>query len=89
MAALCRIARTSERSLHRAFIECFGVPPARFIKLQRLNRVRTALYEAQPSAKILDFANQWDFWHMSQFARDYRRLFGELPSQTFGRLSRH
>jgi len=85
VAALCRIARTSERT----FIERFGVPPARFIKLQRLNRVRAALYEARPSAKILDLASQLDFWHMSQFARDYRRLFGELPSQTFGRLSRH
>jgi len=27
-------------------------------------------------------ANAWGFWHMGQFARDYRRLFGELPSDT-------
>lgn len=22
------------------------------------------------------------YWHMSQFASDYRRMFGELPSDT-------
>ncbi|MBW1792367.1 MAG: helix-turn-helix domain-containing protein, partial [Deltaproteobacteria bacterium] len=22
------------------------------------------------------------FWHMGQFAADYRKLFGELPSET-------
>ena len=27
-------------------------------------------------------AHRWGFWHMGQFARDYRRLFGELPSET-------
>ena len=25
---------------------------------------------------------RWGFWHMSRFARDYRLLFGELPSET-------
>ena len=29
-----------------------------------------------------DSANNWGFWHMGQFAKDYRRLFGELPSKT-------
>jgi hypothetical protein len=27
------------------------------------------------------------YWHMSQFAADYRRLFGELPSSTLHRSS--
>jgi AraC family ethanolamine operon transcriptional activator len=28
------------------------------------------------------FANNWGFWHMDRFAADYRRQFGELPSET-------
>jgi transcriptional regulator GlxA family with amidase domain len=35
--------------------------------------------------KIADAANAWGFWHMGQFAKDYRTLFGELPSQTRAR----
>jgi len=27
-------------------------------------------------------ANQYGFWHMGQFAKDYNNLFGELPSET-------
>jgi AraC family ethanolamine operon transcriptional activator len=85
VADLCRIAETSERTLYYAFIERFGIPPARFMKLFRLNRVHAALCDAIPPASIADTANRWDFWHMGQFARDYRRLFGEAPSQTLRR----
>ncbi|MCK5375915.1 MAG: helix-turn-helix domain-containing protein, partial [Acidobacteria bacterium] len=31
---------------------------------------------------VTDVANNWGFWHMGQFAADYRKMFGELPSQT-------
>lgn len=29
-----------------------------------------------------DVANNWGFWHMGRFAADYRKFFGELPSET-------
>jgi len=32
--------------------------------------------------KIGTIANRCGFWHMGRFAADYRRLFGELPSET-------
>jgi AraC family ethanolamine operon transcriptional activator len=31
---------------------------------------------------IQDIASHWGFWHLSQFAQDYKKLFGELPSAT-------
>jgi len=30
-------------------------------------------------------ANRHGFWHMGQFAKDYKNLFGELPSQTLSK----
>ncbi len=37
---------------------------------------------SDPSIKIADVvANPWGFWHLGQFAADFRRQFGELPSQ--------
>ena len=37
---LCRIARASERTLNYAFMERFGLSPALYMKVQRLNGVR-------------------------------------------------
>jgi hypothetical protein len=31
---------------------------------------------------IGDAAARWGFFHLGNFANDYRRLFSELPSQT-------
>lgn len=32
-----------------------------------------------PYASVQDAAAAYGFWHMSQFALDYRQLFGERP----------
>ena len=77
---VCRAARVSWRTLNYAFREHFGVTPKQYLKAVRLNAVRRALYFAGPTAKITDVANRWGFWHMGQFAADYRKHFGELPS---------
>jgi AraC family ethanolamine operon transcriptional activator len=83
---LCRIARASERTLHYAFRERFGLAPAHYMKARRLNGARDDLSRAQePHTKIADIANKWGFWHMGQFARDYRAWFRELPSATYER----
>jgi len=34
------------------------------------------------NAKIADIANHWGSRHLGQFAADYRRQFGEQPSET-------
>jgi AraC family ethanolamine operon transcriptional activator len=31
---------------------------------------------------VQDVAAAWGFWHLSQFATDYRKLFGMRPSET-------
>lgn len=77
---LCRIAKASERTLHYAFTERFGIPPARYMKAHRLNGVRRDL--CSTPLKISDAANKWGFWHLGQFAKDYQDMFGELPSST-------
>ena len=87
---LCRIARTSERTLHYAFTERFGLPPAHYMKAHRLNRARNDLCrEHEPLMKIADVANKWGFWHLGQFAKDYRSWFRELPSDTYAKKARH
>jgi AraC family transcriptional regulator, ethanolamine operon transcriptional activator len=83
---LCRVARASERTLDYAFRERFGLAPAQYMKILRLNGVQNELCQEQnPSTRIADIANKWGFWHLGQFAKDYRNWFGELPSETFQR----
>lgn len=86
---LCRAAGASERTLRYAFVERYGVPPKAYLKAVRLHGVRRELRSADLHAlRVTDTANRWGFWHMGDFAADYRRLFGELPSKTLARPAR-
>lgn len=82
VAELYTASGTSERTLRYAFQERFGLSPKEYLQAVRLNGVRRDLRHSRDRATISDTANRWGFWHMGQFAADYRRLFGELPSQT-------
>lgn len=81
---LCKLIGVSERTLQYTFLEQYGMGPKAYINVMRLNGVRR---ELQTRKKVSDAANAWGFWHMGQFARDYRILFGELPSQTLATSS--
>jgi AraC family transcriptional regulator, ethanolamine operon transcriptional activator len=72
----------SRRTLEYAFRDRFGISPKAFINSQRLVCVRRDLRTRPNEIPITDIANHWGFWHMGQFARDYQRQFGELPSRT-------
>ena len=79
---LCVATGIPARTLSRGFQERFGIGPKAYINQLRLSRVRKGFVESPSATRISDLANQHGFWHMGQFARDYRRLFGELPSKT-------
>ncbi len=83
---LCRRISASERTLQYGFKRRFGVSPKQYLMARRLNGVRKDLLATAEGPKLVsEAAMRWGFWHLSQFAQDYRRLFGELPSQTLGR----
>ncbi len=83
---ICRAAEVSERTLRYAFVERFGIGPKEYLQAFRLLGVRRKLRAATPKAtKVADVANAWGFWHIGQFAADYRERFGELPSETLRR----
>lgn len=87
---LCRVAEVDERTLRNIFYDLFSLSPQKYMKCYRLNIVRKALQTSSghPSQlKVADIANINGFWHMGQFAKDYRRLFDELPSETFRKRS--
>src|SRR5262249_10139371 len=84
MFDLCREFDVSERTLRYAFQEARGLSPMAYFKARRLNVVRQELKAAPAdTTTVQEIAQRWGFWHTGEFAADYRRLFGELPSQTF------
>lgn len=79
---ICDSTGVSWRTLDRGFREQFGIGPKAYLNRYRLGRVRADLLRLPPDTVIADVANDWGFWHMGQFAKDYRGMFGELPSDT-------
>jgi AraC family ethanolamine operon transcriptional activator len=80
---LSLLTGVTERALHYAFMEKYGVSPKAYLQATRFNVVRREIRNADPHrTKVTDIANRWGFWHMGQFAKDYRKFFGELPSET-------
>lgn len=83
VSEVCRATGVSERTLRYAFQERFGIGPKAYLMARQLDLVQQALRRADPSsANIADIAGRFGFWHMGQFAADYRRHFGTLPSAT-------
>jgi AraC family ethanolamine operon transcriptional activator len=77
---LCSISDVSERTLEYAFREIYQVSPKDYIKSIKLNKVRSELYQ-DDGQMISTIAAKYGFWHMGQFAADFKRQFGVLPSQ--------
>lgn len=83
---LCAVSNVSERTLEYAFREHFGLSPKTFTLTHRLNNVRKILRYADSDAdRIHEIAGLHGFFRSGQFAADYNRLFGELPSETLRR----
>ena len=80
---LLGVTEVSQRTLQYAFLKAYGVTPKAFLLSLRLNGAYRELLVTNPSrTKVSEVANAWEFWHMGQFAADYKKLFGELPSET-------
>lgn len=83
---LCRDTGINKRTLERAFLEKYEMTPKSYLQSLRLNDAYKTLLQSDPkTTKVTDIALSHGFCHMSQFATDYRKMFGELPSTTLKR----
>jgi AraC-like DNA-binding protein len=76
------------RTLFKHFKSFKGISPMRYAQNVRFQRVRQALLRAEPEEKVTDIAMSWGFTHMGRFSTEYRRRFGESPSQTLKKRRR-
>jgi AraC-like DNA-binding protein len=75
-------AEVPGRTLFRHFADCRGVSPMRYLRMARLQKVREELLHAEPEQDISEIAMRWGFEHLGRFATEYRKRFGERPSET-------
>jgi AraC-like DNA-binding protein len=88
LSELCASAHAQARSLEYGFQEIFGMSPVSYIRTLRLNRAHRLLRSRNTAQRtITEIALDCGFWHLSQFAVDYKILFGESPSVTYSRTS--
>ncbi len=75
----------SARTLFEGFRRFRGTTPMALLKALRLEQAHADLKTAPPTENIAGIAFKWGIVHLGRFARDYRRRFGELPSETLRR----
>lgn len=86
---LCAIAGVSERTLEYAFQEHLDSTPIRYLRLRRLTLARRRLLNPDSaSERVTDIAISCGIFELGRFAADYRKHFGELPSETLARSLR-
>lgn len=86
--AIAAAAGCSVRSLSEGFRAARGGTPMNFLRQVRLEGVHQDLQGELPPGGISELALRWGFNHFGRFAADYRRHFGELPSDTARRAAR-
>jgi AraC-like DNA-binding protein len=85
MPEVARAAGVSLRGLTEAFRRFRGYTPSQFLREQRLQGVRQALIRAGRDQSVSGIAGDFGYIHMGEFAKAYRKRFGELPSETLRR----
>jgi AraC-like DNA-binding protein len=80
---LCQGTAVSERTLRNVFHEYFGVGPMRLLKVRQLLEIRRALLMTEPGQDtVARIAARFGVWDFSLFARNYKALYGESPSES-------
>lgn len=80
-----RISGVSSRGLQYAFLHRFGCSPLQWLRGIRLEQARRLIVTQGPATNITQLAMSCGFTKPSDFAEQYRRRFGELPSQARAR----
>jgi len=85
LADIARASGIPGRTLLKHFRDHWGTSPMRYMRNARLSRVREALLRGDRAETVTEIAMSWGFRHLGRFSVEYRKHFGESPSETHGR----
>jgi AraC-like DNA-binding protein len=82
---LTDVSGVSARTLFEGFRRFRDTTPMALLRAVRLERTRAELGAPHSTENVAAVAFKWGFVHLGRFAKDYRKRFGELPSDTLRR----
>ena len=85
LAEIAQNVDISVRNLTMNFKKFRGCTPGQFLREQRLQAVRKELLVGDQRQTVSQIAASMGYIHMGEFAKAYRKRFGERPSETLKR----
>ncbi len=86
MTDLCRLSGKSEWTLRRIFKRIYNISPQAYLNIHRLNAAnRKLLQSTAKQTSVTNTAMNCGFLHLGRFSAEYKKHFGEYPSDTLVR----
>ncbi|MBY3416281.1 AraC family transcriptional regulator [Rhizobium laguerreae] len=85
LSDIAMAAKVSIRTLQQGFRQFRNTTPMSYLQDLRMAAAHRDLLESDARQAIADVALKWGFMHPGRFAAEYRKRFGQLPSQTLKR----
>lgn len=79
---LVEVSGVSARALFDGFRRFRGTSPIAFAKAIRLQHAHADLLQAGPGDTVTSIAAKWGFFQFGRFSGQYKKMFGQLPSET-------
>jgi AraC-like DNA-binding protein len=89
IADIAEASGIAGRTLFKHFQDFHRISPMQYLRSARFAKVREALIRAQPEESVTAIAMNWGFSHMGRFSVEYRKRFGESPSESLKRRRGH
>lgn len=87
LESIREVAGVSAGKLRDAFKEYTGTTPMQYLKRVRLNRAREELLKSGTRQNVSSVALDAGFNHLGRFSIEYKKAFGESPTQTASRAN--
>ncbi len=88
LASLARDLGITRQHLNRCFRQQYDVSVHEFVHLCRLHKARELLLGGASEMNVTEAAYASGLNHLGRFSSEYKRLFGESPSQTLQQAAR-
>ena len=83
MTALCFSIGVPQRTLNLCCRETLGMSAKSYLVLRRMcSAERELRVTYSKETTVTEIATKFGFWNLGRFSAQYRKLFGETPSQT-------
>jgi AraC family ethanolamine operon transcriptional activator len=87
IADLVEDLQVSKRTIQHGFKHYLGFTPKEYQQYIRLNGIRdTILNVKDPHITLSEIAARYNYFHLGHFSTEYKKFFGESPSETLRKV---